>query len=1139
MAKRLTAAGIEALSEYQRTGRPELLETAVSEFRDEVTATPVDHPYRAAYLSNLGTALLTRFERFGDIADLDGAVQARRDAVAATPTGHPGRAMYLSSLASYLLRRFERSGDLADLNDAIRAGRDEVAATPIGYPDRGAPLSNLGAYLRRRFERVGDVADVEAAIEVGKEAVAATPASDPKRAVYLLNLGLALFRRFERVGDVADVEAAIEVGREAVAATPADRPDRATMLSNLGLSLRARFERDENIADLNEAIQVGREAVAATPTGHPNSAGYLSNLGASLDTRFERFGEVVDLHDVIQVRRKLVAVTPADHPERAAYLSGLGASLRARFERVGRVADLDEAIDVEWEAVGAAALDHRDHAGYLSGLSVSLARRFEWSGDVADLDEAIDVGRKTVAAAKFDDPDRAGYLSNLGNSLCARFERVGDVADLEAAINCSREAVAVAPVDDPNRAALLSSLGLSLCVRFEQVKGIGDLDEAIEVGREAVAVIPAGHPDRLRCLSSLGTSLATRFEQLEKVADLEAAIQAGQDAVSATPPDHSELARLLSNLGLMLRTRFKLTHDLADLDAAIGYWRQASSIETAGPSTRLGAATAWGVAAASDGRRRVAAAEGFALAVGLLPVVAWHGLDRATRQDRLAQWSGLVSDAAACAVLAGRPELAVELLEQGRSVLWSQSLDLRTDLTRLRAEVPDLAGRLKTISAVLGTPAPDTPAAAFEVGGETVQGRDRRRQNGFDLRRDLAREWDQILTQVRKLKGFEHFLAPTPYVELAAVAVDGPVLVVNSSRYGCHALIVGAGSEQARVVDLPNLAQDSAIERATQMLQALSVAGDLKRPFLEREKDRRAVLDVLDWLWDVIGEPVLTALGRTAPPPDGEPWPRVWWCPTGVLSMLPIHAAGHHPRLRTDTVSISAAAAGEALSVLDRVVSSYTPTITALARAREPGTPALVAQLTVAMPITPGLSPLPAADAERNVLAQCFPPDDVNVELVGPDATHAVVLDAIATHSWVHLACHARQDQGDPVHSGFALWDGPLTIAHLAAKPTQRRDLAFLSACQTATGSVRHLDEAIHLAAAMQFLGYRHVIATMWTIADSPAPGVAKDVYTALTSDKSPRADHTARALHDAIRALRGNDPTNPIVWAPYTHLGA
>ena len=103
--------------------------------------------------------------------------------------------------------------------------------------------------------------------------------------------------------------------------------------------------------------------------------------------------------------------------------------------------------------------------------------------------------------------------------------------------------------------------------------------------------------------------------------------------------------------------------------------------------------------------------------------------------------------------------------------------------------------------------------------------------------------------------------------------------------------------------------------------------------------------------------------------------------------------------------------------------------------------------------------------------------------------------------------------------------------------PTQHRDLAFLSACQTATGSIRHLDEAIHLAAAMQFLGYRHVIATMWTIADSPAPDVADRVYTALTKG-GPDPDRAAEALHHTIRALRDHDPTDPLRWTPYIHLG-
>ena len=278
---------------------------------------------------------------------------------------------------------------------------------------------------------------------------------------------------------------------------------------------------------------------------------------------------------------------------------------------------------------------------------------------------------------------------------------------------------------------------------------------------------------------------------------------------------------------------------------------------------------------------------------------------------------------------------------------------------------------------------------------------------------------------------------------------------------------------------------------------------------------------------------MLTALGHTSPPETGDPWPRVWWCPTGPLTVLPIHAAGHHPRLRTATTSSTDC-------VLDRVISSYTPTLTALTRASQPSAPAPVRQLTVGMPTTPGLPPLPAVPSELEVLARYFPPGDGNHQLTGPQATRAAVLTAIATHSWVHLACHASQQHADPDRSGFALWDATLTITDLAAQPTQRRDLAFLSACQTATGSVRHLDEAIHLAAAMQFLGYRHVIATMWTIADSPAPHIAD---TVLHHAHRGTADQTLagppKPSTTPSTSLRQTDPTNPLLWAPYIHLGA
>ena len=53
-------------------------------------------------------------------------------------------------------------------------------------------------------------------------------------------------------------------------------------------------------------------------------------------------------------------------------------------------------------------------------------------------------------------------------------------------------------------------------------------------------------------------------------------------------------------------------------------------------------------------------------------------------------------------------------------------------------------------------------------------------------------------------------------------------------------------------------------------------------------------------------------------------------------------------------------------------------------------------------------------------------------------------------------------------------------------------EFAFLGACETAVGGSRLPEEAINLAAGMQFAGYRHVIGTLWSVADTATARVAR-----------------------------------------------
>jgi CHAT domain-containing protein len=188
---------------------------------------------------------------------------------------------------------------------------------------------------------------------------------------------------------------------------------------------------------------------------------------------------------------------------------------------------------------------------------------------------------------------------------------------------------------------------------------------------------------------------------------------------------------------------------------------------------------------------------------------------------------------------------------------------------------------------------------------------------------------------------------------------------------------------------------------------------------------------------------------------------------------------------------------------------------------------------------TPGQPPLPAVHEELAALAKRLPPPGAARHLVGEQATRSRVLAEIAEHPWLHLACHAAQHDTDPSTSGFALWDGPLTIADLAGVRVPDAELAYLSACQTATGTALLADESVHLAAAMLLLGYRHVVATLWSVHDATAPVIADAFYAALPTHRDVSPLPAAQALHDAVARLRARRPADPLLWAPYLHIGA
>ncbi|KAF8552649.1 TPR-like protein [Imleria badia] len=874
--------------------------------------------------------------------------------------------------------------------------------------------------------------------------------------------------------------------RDAVNLTPNGHPDKPARLNNLGSSFFIRFECLGKLSDLEDAISALRDAIDLTPYGHPGKSGCLNSLGTLLKTRFDRLGVLTDIDHAISMLRHAVHLIPHGHPDKPACLTNLGSSLQARFQRIGELSDLENAISMLRDAVDLTPHGHPQKPAYLTNLGTILEARFQHLGELSDLDHAISTLRAAVDFIPDGHPRKPFPLSNLGVSLQARFERRGELSDLENAISMLRDAVDLTPHGHPHKPAYLNNLGCSFGTRFDYVGELGDLGDAISMLRDAVDLTPHGHRDKPTCLNNLGTCLSARFQRLG---------------------------------------------ELGDLEDAISVYSHAASAPIGPVSARFSASRNWILCARRIRHRSLL--DAYSVAISLLPQLAWIGLSLTQRYTELTRGADVVREAAAAALDLGFLETAVEWLEQGRSIVWGELFQLRSAYEELSSAHPEHTRRLRELSAALehasvtreksSTLSEQTQSAAYHA-TESLQ-------QEVDRHRTLAIARDKLLQVIRRFPGFEQFLLRKGYSQLRRSAHSGPVVILNAAQSRCDALIVLADLDHVIHVPLP----DFNFQRSTGLQNMMvKLLGHGRAIHSDDRKGVPATLHGVSWesllstLWNGVVKPILNALVFSTTPGDLS---RIFWCPTGPFTFLPIHAAGLY--------GIQHSQPGHKVS--DFVVSSYVPTLSILvlspnATAEPSGNFRLLA---VCQPPSDGQSRLPGVDTELEYIKAVIrnSPSGRTTLLESSAGTVEEVLSLMKEADWVHFACHGIQDAED---SGLCLADRRrLKLRDIIALSRPHGGLAFLSACETATGDARLSDEAIHIAAGMLFSGYGGVVGTMWSISDELAPEVARDVYQQLFGNGTrPDYREAARALHDAIGRLRERRNASFHTWLPFIHVG-
>ena len=480
------------------------------------------------------------------------------------------------------------------------------------------------------------------------------------------------------------------------------------------------------------------------------------------------------------------------------------------------------------------------------------------------------------------------------------------------------------------------------------------------------------------------------------------------------------------------------------------------------------------------------------------------------------------SDYASYQIENGQVEQAIETLEQGRTLIWSEMRGLRTSSDQLRAADPAVADEFSEINQRLELVA--MSVADGDI-GHSEAGTERSINHLVLTQRALLEKRNTLISHIQSLPGLEHFLKSPSFDFLNAAASRGPVIIINHSQapFPSHIILLLKDSPPS-IISTPSSFCDSANRLKSELLRVRK-----KQPGGPGSKEYGHTLaNVLTELYELVGKSVVEELRRLEVPEKS----RVWWCPTDAFCSLPLHAMGPIP---SDD--------GKKLYFSDLYIPSYTPSLCALieSRKRWPSSDASdnskPSILLVAQPET-----LPGAFGEIKVIEAT---KTTVTTLSSAMATPETVIEGLRNHRFAHFVCHGKLEAGKPFDSSLELYKDNLTLLAIVRSQLPAAELAFLSACHTAELTEDSIaDEGLHLVAAMQYCGFRSVVGTMWAMADMDGEDLSKHFYKAIFADKADQGgvryhERSAQALQIAVKKLRKKKRITLERWVNFVHYGA
>jgi tetratricopeptide (TPR) repeat protein len=686
---------------------------------------------------------------------------------------------------------------------------------PPGHAQRRQTVSNLGNALRRlgTYHSLNKTR-ADCCIAMLREALHLCPPGHLLRDKSLHELAGALhFITFELLGDQDALAESVVLSREALTLRPPGHPSRDKTLNNLALALTTGYHECGDFDLLQEAVCMLREVLRSRPLGHPGRSMALNNLSLALMTSFEQQGSFETVTEAIALGREAVDLWPIGHPDRFLSLSTLADSLRLRFIYQGFSVCLEEAIEIYREVLHATPEDHPSRGIHMMNYGDVLLLAFQEHGDPCLLSEAIVLLRETLKLLPEGVLFHDMALDNLAEALLASSEQSGDMSLLSEAATLHQEALKYRPPGHSRRIESLDALADLYC-KIEPVSW----KKAHTLYCEALRICPQGYPVRAQLLSGIARCFLDAgspfFDPVQGISHLSEAY-----------------ADSLTHITRRLRTA---STDMRNIEA------------TYATVTRHMDETA-------RSQYDTLVLELYSQIIGILPLAANFGIDHKSRLMAVIGTDRIARNAASRAVLVGRISMAIETLEEGRGVFWTQTLHLRT--TAFDRVPKDDSEELKRLLLLLD---------GATHGTETSELSTAQRERELGRRRDLNEQAQSLVAKIRGYPGLDRFLLPSAFDAVFASLPDGFVVIVNTSDIAHHALLLHRPTGLATSVglDFPHTGFDSASLKARLPRDGASTSDVENFRAMRLSSGEEDSLDyVLRLLWTSIVWPVINRLG--------------------------------------------------------------------------------------------------------------------------------------------------------------------------------------------------------------------------------------------------------------------------------------